>query len=179
MASKSDQTKQKLSKALIELLQSNPFEEVTISSLTNKANVSRSAFYNNYKNIEECLKETYYYSFLDAYQDNYSNLDYLFSDNYILDTIKLFDINTELILALNKWNLLSFITRPEVKESIDYIKNYKNDLISQYPDYFMVYSSRVFNVCLMWLYNNKKETPDQLYSIIKGIQQIEQQYRNI
>ena len=53
---KSIKTKKQVSKTLIKLLNYKPLDLITIKELTEKANISRTAFYNNFHTLEDVLK---------------------------------------------------------------------------------------------------------------------------
>ena len=59
MSGKSDYSKQQITKALIDLLQTQSIDNISITKLTEKAKVSRNAFYNNFNGVEDVLKEVY------------------------------------------------------------------------------------------------------------------------
>lgn len=122
MSSKSDFTKQQISQTLFNLLQKYPVDAISISQLVDEAGVSRSAFYNNYKDIEEIIKDSYYHGHFECFGDKFKNIDYVFSDDYIFDTINFFDKNTNLLTALCKWNLLSYIAKEKTIYTYNLIK---------------------------------------------------------
>lgn len=111
MLSKADYTKECISKALIHLLQRYPIEQITISKLVDEAQVSRGAFYNHFRNLEDVLKETYQKAHQNAFKDKLQDIDYLLSNEYLWDMITFFDQNSELLLALYKWHLLDFVPK--------------------------------------------------------------------
>ena len=56
---KAIKTKNQISKALIELLNNKPLDLITIKELAKKAEISRTAFYNNFNNLDDVLKYIY------------------------------------------------------------------------------------------------------------------------
>ena len=52
---KAIKTKNQISKALIELLNNKPLDLITIKELAKKAEISRTAFYNNFNNLDDVL----------------------------------------------------------------------------------------------------------------------------
>ncbi len=174
MVSKADFSKQNISCALISLLQSVPIETITISSLVKHAGVSRNAFYNNYKTIEDVLKETYHNAHSEFYKDRFVDPNYIMSKQFIIDTITFFDQNTNLMIALHKWGLLEYVARKKTELTFSYITQSSNQEILRYPDYYMCFSTvRIFKFCTMWLLNGKKETTTELYFLYQYFQNIE------
>jgi len=56
---KAIKTKNQISQALIELLNNKPLDLITIKELAKKAEISRTAFYNNFNNLDDVLKYIY------------------------------------------------------------------------------------------------------------------------
>ena len=54
---KNTYVKMQITTALLELLKEKPLSDITVSELTNKAEIGRVSFYRNYQNKEDILKE--------------------------------------------------------------------------------------------------------------------------
>ena len=54
---KNTYVKKQITAALLDLLKEKPLSDISISELTNKAEISRVSFYRNYQNKEDILKE--------------------------------------------------------------------------------------------------------------------------
>ena len=76
MSKKSDYSKKQITTALIQLLQNQLIEDISITKLTKQAKVSRNAFYNNFDSIEAVLKETYRQAHYEAFANKLSRNDY-------------------------------------------------------------------------------------------------------
>lgn len=164
---KAEYTKRQISTALVELLQRQPIETITITNLAERAKVSRSAFYNNYKNMEGVLKEAYRQAHQEAFSLKYHDLDYINSHQFIKDIIRFFDENTELLLALMKWDLLSYVAKYNTDITNNCAKNYGDAVIRENTEYFtLFYWSRYFNICRYWIMEGKRETPEEIYQVI-------------
>ena len=88
---KAIKTKNQISKALIELLNNKPLDLITIKELAKKAEISRTAFYNNFNNLDDVLKYIYQRAHKQIFKEKYSQLEYVYSDEHILDMISFFD----------------------------------------------------------------------------------------
>lgn len=177
MLSKANYTKECISKALIHLLQRYPIEQITISKLVDEAQVSRGAFYNHYSRLEDVLKETYQNAHQDAFEDKLEDIQYLLSHDYIRDMISFFNNNSELLLAVYKWDLLDFIPKEKTEKVIQHTQQFQDPVIQKHPFYFMCYSHiRYFTICIAWLLNGKKESPQELFEIILHFNHIEQNH---
>jgi AcrR family transcriptional regulator len=170
---KEEKTKKAISKALIEILYKKPLDLITIKELCIKANVGRTAFYNNFHNKEDVLKYVYRNAHKDIFKDYFKDIQYLLSDQYIIDMIHFFDINSELLYVIHKWNLINIIARYNTEISMEYIKQYHNPIIKNKADYFVCYSGvLIFNMCELWILKNKDMTQDELFKTIKYFQSL-------
>lgn len=168
---KANYSKQQITEALIDLLQKTSIEDITITSLVTKAHVSRNAFYNNYQSVEDVLKEAYRQAHQKAFQNKYIDISYFTSDEAILDFIQFFGKNTALLLALQKWNLLPYIAKYNTHCILNSLEQSNNPFIHQYKEYFMIYHTiPYFQICYYWILSDKKETPQELFQMIKQLQ---------
>lgn len=167
MSGKSDYSKQQITKALIDLLQKQPIDDISITALTEKAKVSRNAFYNNFNGMEDVLKEVYREAHKEAFGTKFNKLDYFKSQTFIKDLIRFFDKNTLLLLALMKWNLLDYIAQYNTKLTNEYIKQCDDQIIKDNAEYFTVFLwGKYFNLCTLWILKGKQESYEDIYQII-------------
>ena len=120
---KAIKTKNQISKALIELLNNKPLDLITIKELAKKAEISRTAFYNNFNNLDDVLKYIYQRAHKQIFKEKYSQLEYVYSDEHILDMISFFDKNSKLLLVLIKWNLIELIAKYNTENAEIYNRN--------------------------------------------------------
>ncbi len=167
MSSKSEISRKKLTKALIELLQICPFDRITVSNLTEKAGVSRSAFYSNYKHIEDILTDAILESLKDSFGEKFSDESYAYGREFVYDYIDYFDKYGKLLLAISKWDLLDFINISASKAVNPAMKSYYSDpYIQNYIEYYQYFTiASIYFTCLAWLKKGKKETKEELYDI--------------
>lgn len=170
---KSIKTKKQVSKTLIKLLNYKPLDLITIKELTEKANVSRTAFYNNFHTLEDVLKYIYQNAHKQVFKDKYSHLSYVYSDEHIKDMIHFFDKNSKLLLVLIKWNLIEFIAKYNTEIVLSYTQHYKNKFIREHAFYFIsYYHGSLFNICTYWIASGKQESSDILFKMIKEFEKI-------
>ncbi|UTY40556.1 hypothetical protein NMU03_07220 [Allocoprobacillus halotolerans] len=102
-------------------------------------------------------------------------MNYYTSDEAIYDFIHFFDDNTELLLALNKWDLLPYISQYNTNCLLE---KANNTFIQRYKEYFMIYYTiPYFQICYCWILSDKKESVTQVFQIIKTLQN--QTFKNI
>ena len=169
MSSKSTYIKNNIAEALVFLLQKKSIEDISVSLLVETAGISRTSFYNNYKNLEEVLVEMYVFAHKSFFDGKYTSMNYLFSHAYIWDNIQFFDQNSDLLLALYKWNLLDYITKERTRSTLKQIEQIDVEIIKQNPSYFMVFfGSPIFHLCLQWIIQGKQETTQALFQMMIG-----------
>lgn len=165
---KSDKTKNSVTISLIEMLRTQPLDLITIKDLCARAHVGRTAFYHNFRNKEDVLKYIYRKAHAEVFHDKFKDIDYLYSDNFIRDMILFFDKNSDLLFIIFKWNLINMIARYNTEMSLEYIRQYDDDIIRKYADYFVCYlGGHIFQLCTLWLLNDKNITADELFHVIK------------
>ncbi|MFR2938152.1 TetR/AcrR family transcriptional regulator [Faecalibacillus intestinalis] len=170
---KAIKTKNQISKALIELLNNKPLDLITIKELAKKAEISRTAFYNNFNNLDDVLKYIYQRAHKQIFKEKYSQLEYVYSDEHILDMISFFDKNSKLLLVLIKWNLIELIAKYNTEIVLGYTQHYKNKFIREHAFYFIsYYNGSLFNICTYWITNGKQESIETLFKIIKEFEKI-------
>ena len=170
---KAIKTKNQISKALIELLNNKPLDLITIKELAKKAEISRTAFYNNFNNLDDVLKYIYQREHKQIFKEKYSQLEYVYSDEHILDMISFFDKNSKLLLVLIKWNLIELIAKYNTEIVLGYTQHYKNKFIREHAFYFIsYYHGSLFNICTYWITNGKQESIETLFKIIKEFEKI-------
>ena len=170
---KAIKTKNQISKALIELLNNKPLDLITIKELAKKAEISRTAFYNNFNNLDDVLKYIYLRAHKQIFKEKYSQLEYVYSDEHILDMISFFDKNSKLLLVLIKWNLIELIAKYNTEIVLGYTQHYKNKFIREHAFYFIsYYHGSLFNICTYWITNGKQESIETLFKIIKEFEKI-------
>ncbi|WNS43460.1 TetR/AcrR family transcriptional regulator [Paenibacillus sp. MMS20-IR301] len=160
-------TREWISLALLELLQTKQLSKLTISEVVKKAGVSRMAFYRNYESLEQVLKEYYEPKFADifnkiAHQQSHEQ--------------KVADL-TNFFLALSGDFHLAF--ESEYKELFyqifkSHITQFYDELIP-FPDWtgpkrsywidFM--SAGVFEIWVMWIKNGQKESLEEISALIR------------
>ncbi|MCD7839431.1 MAG: hypothetical protein LUG46_02240, partial [Erysipelotrichaceae bacterium] len=117
-------------------------------------------------------KQKHYKHFGDKFKD----MKYQSSDAYIMDFINFFDENDKLLLAINKWNLIDYVAKENTKASISYTNQYSDPMIRNNAEYYVAFKgTQIFNICYLWLMNNKDKTPQELFDMIKYFNQLHYQ----
>lgn len=157
---KADQSKLKLTEAMLDLLAQKPFGEITIQNIVDRAGVSRMAFYRNYRNKLEIVK-----IYLDEVTSNFikeKHVDYHpeYFHEYLVILFTHLQAQEKLGRLLYKSNLLYL-----VKDQFDRIfANKAHDLREEYNYRFV--AGVLYNIYSFWLANGCQETPEELAEML-------------
>lgn len=173
---KDEKTKHLIAEALVEMLHKQPLDLISIKELCDRAKVGRTSFYNNFKSKEDALKYIYRKAHNQVFQDKFKDLAYLCSDCFIRDMIAFFDANSDLLTVLHKWNLLDVIAKYNTEMSLTYVQQCEDETIKRRYDYFVCYSSSsLFNICSLWVLNQKNISAKELFDTIQYFRHISEQ----
>ncbi|MGG6310511.1 TetR/AcrR family transcriptional regulator [Paenibacillus macerans] len=160
-------TKEWITLALLELLQTKKLSKLTISEVVKKAGVSRMAFYRNFKSLEQVLEEYYEPKFADIFHKIafQSSHEQKITDltNFFLALSTDFQMAiegdyTELLYQIFKYHITQFYD--EMIPFPDWTGAKRN-----YWIHFM--SAGVFEVWVMWIKNGQKETLEEISALIR------------
>lgn len=155
---------ERIEKAFLDLLQSQEFNQVSISDLCKKAQLNRSTFYANYTDIYELAD-----SIRDKLEDN---LSVLYQDEIAIgydshDYLKLFRHIRENQIFYKTYFKLGYDNQYK-------IISYNTDLARQhfdnrFIDYHMAFfKSGLTQIIKMWLENGCRESPEDMFEIIQS-----------
>ena len=155
---KKDFSKNCLSQALMDLLETHEYSEISIQDIVDKAGFSRMAYYRNFKNTDEMID---YY--LDAYFINFindNNLSYhrMGAEKFFLTVFNfLADPKTrKMAETLDKRGLITHL-------SAEFVKRIQGGFVPGQSEYFYSFlAGGLFGVYMGWMHSGYKETPEQL-----------------
>ena len=147
---------QYITNSLFELMKVKPYNDISITEITDKAKVNRVSFYRNFTSkediIDKWIKSTTQ-KFLSKSDINYqkdSTLDYF---TKLFTHLEKYKTEAMLIYKANLFNLLK-------NEFNNNLINLHKKEYSNYKSYFL--AGGIFNVYYFWLINGCKETPHQV-----------------
>ena len=147
---------QYITNSLFELMKVKPYNDISITEITDKAKVNRVSFYRNFTSKEDIINKwitSTTQNFLSKSDINYqkdSTLDYF---TKLFTHLEKYKTEAMLIYKANLFNLL--------KDEFDNnIINLHKKEYSNYKSYFL--AGGIFNVYYFWLINGCKETPYQV-----------------
>lgn len=152
--------KEAIQEALVELMKNNDYNSITITALCKKAGVSRMAFYNNYKTLDNVIKSivnNVNYEIVNAVgspfrdeitEDWYLKLFYTVEDNK--DFLKLM-FNAEF-----KYRYLEMIN--------ELVLHNINNISLEEKNYRLLWAGGIVNRIIQWIDDELLESPEELAS---------------
>ncbi|MGT2933667.1 TetR/AcrR family transcriptional regulator [Streptococcus catagoni] len=170
MLNRKENTKKALLDAMVTLLSTESFDDITTKRLAITAGISRSSFYTHYKDK---------YEMIDSYQQMlFHKLEYVFEKEYdnweqtFLEIFKFLE-REKLLSALISSNgtreIQSFIINKVRIMIITELKNrtVHRDLSEKEKEYQSIYLSYAFfGTCQAWIGRGKKESPQEMTTFI-------------
>ena len=158
------ESRAKLEAVFVDLLQSRELNQITVSDICMQAGLNRSTFYANYADIyalADVVRENLEQSVGALYQDEIENS---FNSN---DYLKLFRHIAENPLFYKTYFKLGYDNQFKI---ITYDKqlaaeHFDNRFISYHMEFF---KSGITKIIKMWLQNGCKESPEDMFEIIKS-----------
>lgn len=160
------EAKKRIYTSTILLLEECPYEKLTISQICLKAHISRQAFYIYYHSKDEVIKEVY----INILEKTYLDPGYkIQSDAFIEHVINIYDLHSHMFISLEKWYVIDYLSK-ENQRIIENLstQSFNDPFIKKYSQYYLASILAPMHYMMMhWLYNDKKETKEELKMIIK------------
>lgn len=168
------QSSQWIYDALKELMNEKSYETITVIDIVNKANIGRTTFYRNYKNIDDVLREKCTQTFEDfrnycfQYYKNNFNEDKTFLKPFLRYWYDNSEI-IELLIKANRENIIKEYLSKEIYYFLNIASITENSIISNHLNYFVeMRVSNSLSILTEWIKNNKNIPPDELAEIINS-----------
>lgn len=155
---KKDFSKNCLSQALIELLETHEYSEISIQNIVDKAGFSRMAYYRNFKNLDEMIDYYLDVYFLNFIKDNDLSYHRMGAEKFFLTVFNFLasEETKRLVETLNKRGLITHV-------SAEFVKRIQGGFVPGQSEYFYSFlAGGLFGVYMGWLHSGYKETPEQL-----------------
>jgi len=157
------ESREKIEKCFIELIQTRNVEEVSITDICKLTGLNRSTFYSNYIDIYDLvgkLKDKMIETWLEIYKDeadnNYHSYDFLKLFKHINDNQLFYKTFFKLNFDLDSF--MGFIDNNEVIRFLD---------SNKHLDYHVAFFKAGINAIIKkWLNGGCKETPEEILEVI-------------
>lgn len=173
----SDNTNLKFLKAFSELLKMRRFEQIKVSDLVKKAQLSRRAFYNHYNSKEDFLRESILIIFDDI--TKILNNDLLYEELVLKEMLSYMYINKEIIKSFvcffpNIDNIIkNYIKGMIIHSDIpDLQKQLETAYQVPYSFALDIYISTIESIILNWIDNDFTESPEKIAKYITSVVRI-------
>lgn len=166
-------TKKALQEAMVTLLKTESFDEITTIKLAKEAGISRSSFYTHYKDK---------YEMIDYYQNTlFNKLEYIFEKHEndkdqafleIFDFLKREKLLSALVSSNGSREIHAFIINKVRLLINNDLQNYfgLGNFTSVEKKYRSIFFAHAFfGLCQSWIAKGKKESPQQMTILIQKI----------
>lgn len=153
--------------ALVELLMEKPFEDISITEITERACVARRSFYQNFTGRHEALR-TYIYVLFTEFTSFHGSDEERLPTQYVEDFFAFWSKHDGFLRALQRDGMFDFLasyTRSLLSSWSNYhIKQgFDLDLNDRETEYFSVFSTMgLFALLSRWITDGMEETPEQM-----------------
>lgn len=166
----SNRSKLWMENALLKLMKTENYQEITIQEITNNANLSRRTFYRNYSSKDEILEGCFY-----KIWQEYEILIYQQIDLSLPNVAKIFFTlmkkHLNFLLLVNRHHLLPlFVSKIDelLPPDFDEVKGKKLPFSKENIQYAITFSVGGFiHILIRWLNDGAQKTPEEMSSIIK------------
>lgn len=156
---------EKIQKVFIELIQTKEINEISVTDICKKASLNRTTFYANYIDIYDLadkIKERIIDEFLNVYKEEQNSQEHTYNFLKLFEHIKENQIFYKTYFKLN----FDSLDIPFLVDKNELYKYYGN---SNNADYHITFfKAGITAIIKKWLYNGCKETPDEMFEIIKS-----------
>lgn len=157
--------------SLMILMEKNNFQEISVTDITNKAGVSRMAYYRNYKSKEDIITN-YLDGLFEEYLKEISNSGEIDVYQFAYRFFVYFRKHKKLVNNLIQANLSNLILKRfdrylhSIFENI--LKSLSSEKINQYEIHYL--AGGLYKVLIEWIENGLKETDEEMAKIICSLQ---------
>nr|MDD5837594.1 TetR/AcrR family transcriptional regulator C-terminal domain-containing protein [Eubacteriales bacterium] len=169
----SEITKKKLAEALKELMQTTPFEKITISDISNQCDMHRQTFYYHFQDRYELLDWMLYNELISSFVEDFSYETMEEKFYYIFNTMyndKKFYQNAVKINMADVYNYLTRIATNQFNKIIDDIvlKNNINTVSNDHSSVAEFFGFGIGGVIISWINKGMKETPREMTDKVRS-----------
>lgn len=165
--------------ALLELMKTEEFRKITITHLTQEAQVARKTFYLNYSNKEDVLRHKIK-SMAKSFEHNFVDHDSIIEERLALEFFNYFEIHAEFILLLEKNGLFQILI-DEFEQFIQTLaltnriqgtleSHTINNTILKYAIHYN--AAGLYMLLKKWISYGMKESKEQMVDIYRMIKNI-------
>ena len=158
------ESREKIEKVFVELLQTRDLSQISVSDICKQAGLNRTTFYANYTDIyglADAIRDRLEANLVELYQEEHTtginSNDYLKLFRHIQQNQIFYQTYFKLGYD-NKYKIISYDT--ELAQ-----KHFQDRFIHYHMEFF---KSGLTRIIKLWLQNGCRETPEEMFEIIKS-----------
>jgi len=154
-------TRESICTALLDLMDGHDFNNISISSITKRAGVSRQSFYRNYSSKEDIIIEIEE-AILNKFTESLENPKYKHNlKSWVMDLLKTLQENKKFVTILDKAGLTNIL----INRAPFIIEDWMGSEGSKLHYYIVGGLSALRGICMEWIANGMKESPQLIADI--------------
>ncbi|ENG5703733.1 TetR/AcrR family transcriptional regulator [Streptococcus pyogenes] len=170
MVNRKENTKQAILKAMVMLLKTESFDDITTVKLSKRAGISRSSFYTHYKDKYEIIdyyQQTFFHKLEYIFEKKYQNKEQAFLE--VFEFLQREQLLSSLLSANGTKEIQAFIiNKVRLLITTDLQDKFRTEELSQTEkEYQSIYLAHAFfGVCQSWIAKGKKESPQEMTQFV-------------
>ena len=159
-------TRDCLMDALLQLMQKQDYNSISITDLTSRAGVSRMSYYRHYKSKDDILID-YMYRIVREYAAEFSGSSFLSdfqSYEHILYSLKYLKKYKDYVLCLKKANRAEILLKGLDMYMLSVTGSEQGTALDKYQLYY--YSGALYNLYMHWIGDGMEEKPETIAALI-------------
>jgi AcrR family transcriptional regulator len=169
---KSDQSKLWMEDALLKLMQTENYREITIQEITDNAGLSRRTFYRNYFSKDEIL-EGYFYKIWLEYESLVRKQTDLNLPNIARIFFAVMQEHFNFLSLINRHHLLPlFLSKVDelLPSTFDELKGEKMPFPKESTQYALIFSTGGFmRILIRWMNDSGQKPPEEMAAVVKDL----------
>lgn len=159
------QTKEYIITALFQLLETTPFDKISVSDVAKRAGVSRMTFYRTYRSKSDVILD-YFNTKREKYRCEFgANHKFVNYDEIVYYAFKMLYEEKKNILTLEKQGLIHLFLEVITNGMV---ANFKENGFGKESTAYM-YAGALYNLAVYWIKNDCKEPIDEIMNLYSGI----------
>jgi AcrR family transcriptional regulator len=168
----SNQSKLWMEDALLKLMQTEDYREITIQEITDNAGLSRRTFYRNYCSKDEIL-EGYFYKIWLEYESLIRRQTDLALPNIARIFFSVMQKHFDFLSLINRHHLLPlFLSKVDglLHPAFEELKGEKMPFSKESIQYALTFSTGGFmRILIRWMNNSVQKSPEEMAEVVKNL----------
>lgn len=171
-------TKQCIMEALLQLMRTQEYNDISITDITRRAGVSRMSYYRNYSSKDEILRD-YMYQIIEEYVRELDTADIrsgFQTYDHILHSLKYLRKYKDYVLCLQKANRAEIVLHGLDMYMLTVTETTDKSFLEKSELYY--YSGALYNIFMHWIRDGMAEETEAVAQVIYDHVKYNRYYRN-